>query len=239
MRLIFAFLIALSLTGNALAASQWYQIELFVFAQENPKTTERWDTSVTPSFAQDAVTLDSQHPTLPSNASDANMTALDSGAWTLEEVTLDHPAARMANRMRNNRQYRIMYEARWIQPVFSTVNALPVSIAGGESLPAPVIEKPRQNSFGDKPGDAQQVEHLPEDDVANAMQFMPELQGTVLFSLQQYVHLSTNLWLASEAEGQRFFAHMNESRRLKNGELHYLDHPLFGVVVRVTRLKRE
>ncbi len=34
----------------------------------------------------------------------------------------------------------------------------------------------------------------------------------------------------------RPYAHMREVRRIKLNELHYFDHPLFGVIMRVTRL---
>lgn len=237
MRPFLIFLLSLFITSKALAASQWYQVELFAFAQEKPTTTERWSTNLLPHYSNNAVKLDSNYPQLPDEASDANLSALNGGAWQLKDIKPeDTPVSRMANRMRANRQYRILYEARWIQPIFSTVNALPINIEGGKSLPPLISEKPKQTSFGDNLGN--EFDRSIEDDVADAMQFMPELQGTLLFSLQQYVHLSTNLWFASEAEGQPFFGHMDESRRLKNGELHYLDHPLFGLVVRVVRLKR-
>jgi len=32
------------------------------------------------------------------------------------------------------------------------------------------------------------------------------------------------------------YAQMKETRRIKLNELHYFDHPLFGVLMRVTRL---
>ncbi len=35
------------------------------------------------------------------------------------------------------------------------------------------------------------------------------------------------------------FAQMKETRRIKLNELHYFDHPLFGVIMRVTRLEVE
>ncbi|MCH7928714.1 MAG: hypothetical protein IID03_12165, partial [Candidatus Dadabacteria bacterium] len=33
------------------------------------------------------------------------------------------------------------------------------------------------------------------------------------------------------------YAQMKETRRIKLNELHYFDHPLFGVIMRVTRLE--
>jgi len=75
-----------------------------------------------------------------------------------------------------------------------------------------------------------------------------QLEGTLTFDLRRFLHVTTDLWLAVEAlpgaQATRAttgdptpavrYAHHREQRRLRSGEVHYLDNPLLGVVVLVT-----
>lgn len=56
-----------------------------------------------------------------------------------------------------------------------------------------------------------------------------DMEGWVAVTVQRFVHFQVRLWVRLEdAE----FALVSESRRLRSGELHYLDHPATGVIVR-------
>lgn len=64
----------------------------------------------------------------------------------------------------------------------------------------------------------------------------PELRGDLQFYLERFLHVTPNLWFTSETDnGQRFTVHINQHRRMRSDELHYIDHPLFGLLVRVTK----
>ena len=66
-----------------------------------------------------------------------------------------------------------------------------------------------------------------------------QLQGELAVTLGRYLHTSARLWftpdnLASDA-GQ--YAQMVQSRRMRSATLHYFDHPLFGMIVRIDKVE--
>lgn len=72
-----------------------------------------------------------------------------------------------------------------------------------------------------------------------------ELQGQLAVTLGRYLHTATTLWLTTPASGQtelkltdaRGYAQLDQTRRMRSGELHYFDHPLLGVLVRIERVE--
>ena len=88
-------------------------------------------------------------------------------------------------------------------------------------------------------------------DQGQTIRGLPKLQGYLALSVGRYLHFSTNLWYQADTLGlmpitlpylatenslpqpSRAFMALNESRRMRSGELHYIDHPKFGVIVRV------
>ena len=67
------------------------------------------------------------------------------------------------------------------------------------------------------------------------------LEGTLQITLGRYLHFQAELWHpaqgppASESGEQGAFPYvtLNQSRTMRSGELHYLDHPEIGVLVRI------
>ena len=70
-------------------------------------------------------------------------------------------------------------------------------------------------------------------------------------TLGRYLHTAATLWLdpkgfairpsfTSDETGpsdlQRPYAELKQSRRMRSGELHYFDHPLFGLLVRIDKV---
>ena len=74
------------------------------------------------------------------------------------------------------------------------------------------------------------------------------IDGTVTVTLGKYLHLDTDLLYRIQAEDTNEFSifgfrsrdetpdvfRMHESRRMRSGELHYFDHPLFGMLALIT-----
>lgn len=62
------------------------------------------------------------------------------------------------------------------------------------------------------------------------------VQGLVRISLGRYLHVDTDLALVTGVAGSpgRKVIRNTERRRLRSGELHYLDHPGFGLLVLIT-----
>ena len=71
------------------------------------------------------------------------------------------------------------------------------------------------------------------------------IAGTITFSLRRFLHVQTDLWHAFkmpdnflnsdvEKESEWHYTPLHHSRRLRSGEIHYLDHPLIGIMISVT-----
>jgi len=74
-----------------------------------------------------------------------------------------------------------------------------------------------------------------------------EVEGTINLQLGRYLHLDIDLWkILTEPpnftadnysfHSPIFYYRMHESRRLRLGEMHYFDHPKFGLLVQVRRV---
>lgn len=132
-----------------------------------------------------------------------------------------HVLDREANIVQNRGIGRILHHGRWLQAVPSREAPQPILIQGGERL---------ANSW--------------------------EIEGTVATTLGRYLHFQATLFyhapglglepiefilradgsIASPPTRQLDpFGYMllNESRRMRSEEIHYLDHPKLGIVVRI------
>ena len=117
----------------------------------------------------------------------------------------------LVSRMARSGQFRPLVHMGWRQPGLSKTEAVPVKVSGASSA-------------------------SPE---------ASEVRGTLRLYRTRYLHLEANLVLAkpgaayaaSNANGATRFL-LRESRRMRSGELHYLDHPLFGMLVRATPFRR-
>lgn len=122
------------------------------------------------------------------------------------------------DRLRQTEGLEVVLHTGWIQPGLSKNEAKAVHIYEGmkrHAYPSQSREIPLANN------DA------------------PRLDGTLRLILARYLHLESDLiWrdTASDEEKPVLF-HLKESRRMRSKDIHYLDHPRFGLVVRVTPLE--
>ena len=106
-------------------------------------------------------------------------------------------------RLQRSNIYRVVFHRAWIQPVPDRDQLRPMLIQVGERL-----------------GTGWRIEG-----------FLGVTRG-------RYLHLDTRLWytpnLPADAQGQDpGYMELREQRKMRSGELHYLDHPKFGVLARV------
>jgi hypothetical protein len=60
------------------------------------------------------------------------------------------------------------------------------------------------------------------------------IEGTVDVTLGRYLHVDTRLWYRPDATAAGSeYEEMREQRRMRGGELHYFDHPRFGMLMRI------
>jgi hypothetical protein len=127
-----------------------------------------------------------------------------------------HQLVREASRLRTNRGFDVVFHGAWQQPVPERGAPLPVLIQTGPRL-----------------GDQWRYE------------------GTLAVTLGRFLHVHANLWRQSEpvpnglprgafeaaprlpraASGR--YEQLDEHRRMRSTEVHYLDHPRFGILVRI------
>ena len=159
-------------------------------------------------------TIEDQDEVLTSNtvqkAFDEYEQELNRNALTPQSSRLN--LRQTANRLQNN-SYRIIDHFSWIQDGRSRGSESHVLVQFGKHL---------ENGFR-------------------------EVEGTIAFSVARFLHLKVNLWRLVSApqtydptetkfESPVFFYEIQESRRLALGEVHYFDHPKFGILVQIRRL---
>jgi len=215
-------LAVLALGFSAQAFAGWYQVEVMIIAHNTAATGESPRQLPYPDYSSEAVHLGLHNAAqLPEQASaalhDAVAAGLSGGGWQAgnDALTLTDMGLRMAD----SGKYRVLFHQRWRQPVDDGAPAVPVYLEGGQQIEVPMAVMPEETAATPFPP-------LTE----------PELQGTLQLSLSRSLQVDTDLWLAGTgSDGTRHFSPMRESRRLAESELHYLDSPHLGVLIRVTQ----
>lgn len=111
---------------------------------------------------------------------------------------------RQAARLDRSGRYRVLLHGAWIAPVPDRDSPLPMLI-----------------QTGDKSGDRWRIE------------------GTIAVTVARYLHTDVVLRYRvdspapNDATAPPGYLEMREDRRLRSGELHYLDHPRFGVLLQI------
>ena len=223
---------------------KWYQIEVIAFARQSPSGDEYWRLDQQPDLNHSAlIALDANEPRIPDHADNIDVSALAYGAWQV--IDSDLPLQQAAERMARNGQ-RILLHQAWRQPVRDRAHACAVLIEGGDILPEPVIADALTEESSTTPqGDtftamdsSGQITTLPQIEALETTQgpiVTRELQGALRFHLSRYLHVEPLLWYGSDTtEGRRIWVKIDQKRRMRSDELHYLDHPLFGLLVRIT-----
>ena len=110
-------------------------------------------------------------------------------------------------RLRNSSQYNLLWHTRWRQPANTAANATAVNIYSDGAIESGA------------------------------------LSGWAEFHVGRYPHLALDLVLQPPAKetfspvDSHYNFHLSETRRLKNGEIHYYDHPAFGALAIVRPVK--
>lgn len=112
-------------------------------------------------------------------------------------------------RLQRSNVYRVVFHRAWIQPVPDRDRLRPVLIQIREPSGGP-----------------------------------PRIEGIIGVTRGRYLHLDAKLWYAvqptqtttamdSNVAEEPLYMELREQRRMRSGELHYLDHPKIGVLARV------
>ncbi len=215
-RIIRHFAIALLLIGGIQSATaeqskRWYDVEVIIF---NQKSQQYRDSETWP--------VDIPHPDM------ANTRSLTSGRGAFSR--LKNASLRLnaeAKRIREAPELELLLHTGWRQPGLSKNQAVSIPIYAGTL---------------EGVGSASRTHRL---------------EGTLKLVLSRYLHIYTDLLyreplaggemqaisqtmaIGDQAAGnspapQHKVYRMQQSRRMRSRELHYLDHPVLGMIIRVT-----
>lgn len=127
-------------------------------------------------------------------------------------------------------QYRLLRHIAWRQPGLADSDAKAIRIALGGSIPMFIPENlaPYPEFFpgaaGPTPDQSQSINTT----IVN---------GTIKVRLGRFLHMDTRLAFTDEQTGQSF--KLSQSRKMRSGELHYIDNPRFGLLTQITPLDDE
>lgn len=213
--LLIIFLIAPLQIFAQVGASDWYQVELIVFQNLKPGTLQ---SEVWPS-----------HPPLPAlnNAVDLNNTDLKDFQLLPSE---DFHLKKADLALKQKGDYKVLLHLAWKQELQATGNAKPIHI------------------YADPLNQANETESTTEPPYDPSIQW--RLNGIIKLSRATLINMNCNLLLTVpvnelpagtniQTNRQIVSFRMMQKRRLKPNELHYFDHPAFGMLIKIFPLKSD
>ena len=193
---------------EAKAEPPWYEFEVLVFRRidKGAGRTEVWsDDPGMPSF-ENAIPFDTRSSATLHEGQPIPYRTLPAGERRLDNVW---------TAFRNSRNYRPLYHVAWRQQVVDPQQA--------------------QSLYLYLPPDAGEAGPLNP----------PKLEGTIKIGVKRYLHMETDLLLrlpVKPEDGDSYFLgpavrsyRLSNNRRMRSGKLHYLDHPVLGVLVQAER----
>lgn len=185
-----------------------YQVELVVF--RNLNTTCNVDDWRQPSLIKPSDAVDLVLPEFSIDKNAPNYCLLPN-----EKLYLSKEESRLTK----SPNYQVMLHIAWTQAIADKWHSKPVHIAGGKNY---TIEG----------------------------EFANEIEGTVTISQGKYITLNTDLFFTEPTQTIEFnhntvrteflnlpemlSYHFAQNRRMKTGELNYLDNPNFGILIKIT-----
>jgi len=233
--------IALSAALNQAQAKapDWYQIEVVIFAQPaNPSVTEVWRDTFAPDYSVNPIRLATEDDLVTSINPEAEL-ELDEGAFQ-SLPTSQRELTFAAKRIKGSPDLRLLSHLAWRQPVPKGKLAQPILIQTGQQFND---EFELEGTLTIRRG---RYLHARTDlffSRFEQMKSVKELDWTI-FS-EDDLEFGQREWNPSFNEAEtaavQFVrattANLKQSRRMRSGELHYIDHPLFGMLVQITPYK--
>ena len=186
-----------------------YQVELIVFARNQAAPEEHWPTDIKLTYPENLLSLKSEASAYEEfSALAANERLLNPHAATVSKGG-----------------YSLLYHQAWRQMIYGRKTH--IAISGGKTF--------------------------------NSHQ---ELEGSISLSVGQYLRIQSNLWLTqfvptgtnitevwpelpatpntTSSEGEKTqdylikrIVKLNQERSMRSNEIHYIDHPLLGIIVKI------
>lgn len=253
-----ALLASIALLFVLPAHAAWYQVEVVVFNYLSPEFDgELWyenpglpDRSNSIELITELADNEEIHA-ISSPAENKNREILPGKAELIPYLQLSDDKLRLDGVQRVlllSRDYRPLLHVAWQQPGLSATNARAVHIQKFEEI----AESSTQDLLAQEPDDldALRNEPLTSDDVIQVLDLI--FDGTIRLRSSSFLHVDVDIAyfptfsskkneLDNESSGtfvqqQADYVRLRESRKIRLNEIHYFDHPMFGVILRVSRL---
>lgn len=124
-------------------------------------------------------------------------------------------------------RYRLIRHISWRQPGLDAESAIPVRISLGET--STIFLPDNLDGFDNfLPASAESFA-----DRNQAIE-APTINGSIKVRLGRFLHMEVKLVYTDADSAQSF--RLQQSRKMRSGELHYIDNPRFGLLTRISRL---
>lgn len=203
-----------------------YIIEMVFFANQQERIANSVYIStrpVTPAL-QDAVLLNE-------NAATYGFTLLPPEALTL---------TKQAAALEESGRYRTLRHVAWRQPGLAGKDARAVRIYAGENYKNEFGGRRPTNTNDPIPDPPPHEKTRTSPDKATAISTLVELDGTITVVLGRYLHVYTDLvyrrpYVTDSLPRRHALAEfaVKTHRKMRSKKLHYLDHPLLGILVTI------
>lgn len=212
---------------SSFAAAKDYAIELIIFVNKDglQQTAEQFSVNHIIPAPNNGLSLDSID-------NDTEWQLLTEDEYILNNV---------ADKLNRSGRYRILKHIAWRQPAVNREDALPVSIIAGRDFTELYPERAyKQIEFSDTTAQKNI-------DINNVY----ELEGTVNVVITRYIHVYSDLvyrlprtnpsYIDDALKREKILVDyaVNSHRRMRSRELHYIDHPIVGIIIEATPIEED
>lgn len=248
--------LSLSATSHAREEVRYYDFEVIIFESldNEARQSEVWKNTLSREIPQTYVELGEPYPGPIPKDYDPKLTfkMLPVKDWQLGEE---------ARLLEESSQYRVLMHFAWRQPGMAADTALPIHIH--KSFRDPTADVFNGTRHPDMP-----AVNLPTPNPQSTGQpgLESTLDGFIRITLSRYLHANFDLVLktmrpvvqtqqVNDNEGSQdsedaasptqnlvmepVFYHMQQTRKMRSKEVHYIDHPVLGVLILATPYKPE
>ncbi len=223
----FSLLILLFIFSNIVTAASWYQVEVVVFDRLNPNLDgEQW-----------------QNEIFKVRDNLVELQATDTTDGLIPYMILDKGRNRLNGVQRIfklSSQYRPLIHLSWQQPATQRRQSRYIHLQRLDGNPSiPVAET---NNIDDEP-----------EFIDELIQLNRILDGSIRIRSGFYLHADIDLSYFKDLPAEnkilrtseesfvgtsdKTVIKLKETRKIKLNEIHYFDHPMFGVILQVSRLR--
>ncbi len=205
----------------------WYTVEVIVFerASEIGRNAEFWPVEPTRPDLADAVELSVKGLALEELAAKSPTGAKSVLTPVPRAFQLlppkEHRLTGAWNRLTKSRAYRPLLHVAWIQPGFSSEEARLVHLRNKNAARGAInVARDPSKAVLDGTLRVHRARYL-------------HVQADLLYYRPLDTNIDATISLADDPYAAPRLFRLTESRRMRSRELHYLDHPLFGALVKI------